>query len=129
MNAFDFVNNISTSTTDVWEDEASDKEYSPFIINRALSQYYDTIMFAQEMNQRPHLDSKLQYDFYRYGITSKRKRFAKWHKPEKLENATIIAKHYGINITVAESYLELLSESDIAHIMETLDKGGRHGRK
>lgn len=129
MNVFDFVNNISTSNNSIWEDGISDKEYNAFMANRALSQYYDTVMFAQAMNERSNIAPKLQYDFYLTAITNKRKRFAKWHKPEKLEKATLLANHYGINIRTVENYLELLSDADIDNIMETLEKGGRNGRK
>ncbi len=129
MNIFDYVSNISTSSNSIWNEGVSEKEYAPYMANKSLSQYYDTVMYAQEMNTRSHLPPKMQYDFYLNAITAKKKRFAKWHKPEKMETVTLLANHYGINIRICESYLSLLSDADIENIMETLNKGGRHGRK
>ena len=43
-----------------------EKEYSPFMVNRALSYYRDTVLFANVMNQYPNLDKRLQYNFYKY---------------------------------------------------------------
>lgn len=127
-NPFDYSNNISTSESSIWLDGVSDKEYSPYMVNRALSQYYDTVLFAQEMNQRGDIPSKWQYDFLRFAIQPKKKRFAKWHKPEKLEVVDAISSHYQINRRTAEQYLSLLNNSVITEIMETLSKGGRNAK-
>jgi hypothetical protein len=42
----------------------NEKEYEPYIVNRALSQHNDLILYANEMNQYSNLENKLQYDFY-----------------------------------------------------------------
>lgn len=129
-NPFDFINNISTSSTSIWEDGVSDKEYTPFMINRGLSQYRDTVLFAQFMNQNGQFVSpKMQYDFYRLGIQHKKKRFAKWHKPDKLEEIEMLSRHFGINIRILENYVSLMSETDYATLIGSLEKGGRHGTK
>lgn len=125
-NPFDFINNISTSSTSIWEEGVSDKEYTPFMINRGLSQYRDTVLFAQFMNQNGQFVSpKMQYDFYRLGIQHKKKRFAKWHKPDKLEEITMLANHFGVNIRIMETYVSLLSDEQRIEILNTLDQGGR----
>lgn len=128
MTPFDYVNNISSSRDNIWQDELSEKEYTPFIINRAISQYYDTIMFAQEMNQRSGIPNKWQYDFYRLGIDHKKKRFAKWTKADKTETVDKLAAHYQVNRRTIEQYLELLNTAEIDTIMETLSKGGRNAK-
>ena len=45
------------------EDESVEKEYPAFVINRCLSYFVDTIALANEMNKRPLLQNKLQFDF------------------------------------------------------------------
>ena len=83
---FDYIDNISANQNydSIW-DETSEKTYNTFMINRGLSQYKDTILFSQVMNEKSEFVSpKMQYDFYRHGITYKKKRFAKWYKPTNL---------------------------------------------
>ena len=68
MNPFDFVTNINGAKKDLIRSSDSpdlmEKEYKPFIINRALSYFVDTILYANEMNSAKHVDSKLQNDYY-----------------------------------------------------------------
>ena len=45
------------------EDEQWEKKYPPFIVNKCLAPFQDTIMLVNEINQLHHLDKKLQYDF------------------------------------------------------------------
>ena len=45
------------------EDEMWEKKYAPFIVNKCLAPFPDTIMLVNEINQRHHLDKKLQFDF------------------------------------------------------------------
>ena len=40
----------------------NEKEYKPYIVNRAISQHNDTILYVNEMNRFPNLDNKLQYN-------------------------------------------------------------------
>ena len=44
-------------------DAETEKAYAPFLVNRSLSYYQDTVMFANEMNRHAQLDNRLQYDF------------------------------------------------------------------
>ena len=100
MNPFDYSNNISQSNEDIWTDD-SDAEYNPFMVNRALSQFYDTCMFAQEMNASFGLTNRMQYDFLRHSVQPKKKRFAKWHKPEKDAQISAMCQVFGISLDVA----------------------------
>lgn len=45
------------------EDEMWEKKYAPFIVNKCLAPFPDTIMLVNEINQRHHLDKKLQFLF------------------------------------------------------------------
>ena len=38
-------------------------KYAQFIVNKCLAPFPDTIMLVNEINQRHHLDKKLQFDF------------------------------------------------------------------
>ena len=53
LSPFDFVTSISFSkqnliTESEWPD-ATEKEYLPFMVNKALSYFQDTILFSNEM--------------------------------------------------------------------------------
>ena len=124
MKLFDLIDNIVASRDDIGLDEV-EASYDPFIINRAMSNYYDCIMYASEMNTRDCLSKKQQYDFYRIAINPKRKRFAKWSKPETTERISIISEFYRCNKILAEQYSSLLSDAMIADMKEKLSKGGR----
>lgn len=127
MNPFDYSNNISQSNEDIWTDD-SDTEYNPFMVNRALSQFYDTCMFAQEMNASFGLTNRMQYDFLRHSVQPKKKRFAKWHKPEKDAQISAMCQVFGISLDVARQYVSLISKEELKLIMEKTYTGGRNAK-
>ena len=97
MTPFDFLNEINQGKKDLMVDDIDhqvEKQYNPFIINRGLSYFLDTIIDANEMNIRHHLDKKLQ-NSYLLNIIRKKKRFSKWHKAEKSELLEIVMEFYG----------------------------------
>ena len=57
MNPFDYLNAINSTKKNIMVDEVTEKAYSPFLINRGLSYFSDTILFANEMNLNHHIDS------------------------------------------------------------------------
>ena len=61
----DYLNSINYTKENLLdsEDEMWEKKYPPFIVNRCLSGSQDTLMLVNEINQYPHLDKKLQFDF------------------------------------------------------------------
>lgn len=127
MNPFDYSNNISQSNEDIWSDE-SEAEYSPFMVNRALSQFYDTCMLAQEMNSSYGLSNRMQYDFLRHSVKPKKKRFAKWYKPEKDAQINALCQVFGISMNVARQYVSLISKEDLKLIIEKTYTGGRNAK-
>ena len=82
MNPFDYLKSINTTKKNIMVDDLTEKEYNAFIINRGLSFFPDTVLYANEMNLNHHLDSRLQYDFL-INIIKKKKRFTKWVKADK----------------------------------------------
>jgi hypothetical protein len=109
------------------EDEIWEKKYPPFIINKALSGFPDTIMYANEMNQNHHLDKKLQFDFLLNSIR-KRKRFTPWLKAKKVSNLEYVKEFYGYSNEKAKSALTILTNEQIKQIKTSLNKGGKNGK-
>ena len=108
------------------EDEEWEKKYPPFIVNRCLSPFPDTILLVNEMNLLPHLDKKLQFDFLINSLRP-RKRYEPWMKAKKLENLEYVKEFYGYSNVKAKAALDILSEEQISAIKQKLNKGGRNG--
>ena len=62
----DYLNTINQTKKNLMEDDDPgwEKNYPPFVINKCMSQHYGYYSVANEMNQYPGLDKKLQYDFF-----------------------------------------------------------------
>ena len=110
------------------EDEQWEKKYPPFIVNKCLMPFQDTILFVNEMNQYPQLDKKLQFDFYLNSLRS-RNRYTPWMKAKKLETLECVKEYYGYNNEKARVALDILDDEQISAIKQKLDKGGRNGRR
>jgi hypothetical protein len=126
INPFDFVSAIQFSKEDLITDDWSEKQYNPFIINKALSFSPDTVLYANEMNERGFLDKKLQFDFL-MGSVRKKKRFDRWIKQDvKEESLELVKQYYGYSRKKAESALRILSPKQLAEIKIRMDKGGTY---
>jgi len=125
ISPFDFVKSIHDTKEDLMVDDWAEKQYSSFIINKALSHGADTVVPANEMNSRPHIDARLQYDFLR-GIIRKKRRFNKWLKPEREENIELVKEYFGYNNVKAMEALRILRESDLEQMKLSLRKGGKN---
>lgn len=102
-------------------DEQAEKEYAPFLTNKALSYYPDTILYANEMNKLSHIDNILQYEYLLNSIRPN-KRFSKWSKKETAKEVVAIGKYFKVSNRQAEEYLKLLSPSTIKEIVTEIEK-------
>lgn len=124
MSPFDYVNQILHGKKNLIVDEATEKEYNAYIINRALSYHFDCVLFANEMNQRPFLDKKLQNSFLINTVRSKKRPFAKWVKSEKSEDLQCVKAYFGYSDSKAKEVLRLLSDEQIQQLKEKTEIGG-----
>ena len=124
ISPFDFANSINFTKENLIVDEATEKEYNPFIVNRAMGFAADTVIPANEMNARPHIDNKMQYDFL-CAVVRKSKRYSKWIKSEE-ENLDAVQEYFGYSFNKAKEALRILSAEDIERIKDKLirSKGG-----
>ncbi len=122
LNLFDFVNDINHKKENVLTEE-NESKYVPYVVNKSMSYFIDTIFQANEMNVRHTIDKRLQFDFLLNSVRSK-KRFSKWAKPEKLESVEVIKEYYGYSNDKAKDVATILSHDDIEKIKDKLDKGG-----
>lgn len=123
MKPFDIVADVSFKKQRLVNDELTEKQYQPFLINRALSYFSDTILYAQEMNKNIHLDNQLQFD-YLFCTIRKRNRFSKWVKKVENEDISAIQEYYGFSYQKALDALKVLNPSQVSDIKRRLEKGG-----
>ena len=124
LTPFDFINSINYDKTDLMA-EANESDYTAYIVNRGLGFGADTVIAANEMNSRPHIDSKMQYDFLR-SVIRKAKRYNKWLKSEE-EDLEAIKEYFGYSYEKAKDAMKLLSVQQVAEIKTYLAtcKGGK----
>ena len=125
----DYLNAINTTKENVMdtEDEMWEKKYPPFIVNKCVAPFTDTLILVNEINRLHHLDKKLQFD-YLLNTIRPRKRYTPWMKAKKLKNLEDVKEFYGYNNQKAKAALDILDEKQISAIKEKLNKGGRNGR-
>ena len=109
------------------DDEMWEKKYPPFIINKCLAPFPDTIFLVNEMNLNNHIDKKLQFDFLLNSLRT-RKRYTPWLKASKQKNLEYVKEYYGYNNEKAKSALKILNDEQIKTIKDSLNKGGRNGK-
>ena len=124
MNPFNYLNAINYTKQNIMVDDLTEKAYNPFMVNRSLSYFNDTVLFANEMNQHHHLDNRLQFDFF-INIVRKKRRFSKWNKPETVSDVEVVKEYYGYSNEKARQALTLLTPEQIIDIKKKVYKGGR----
>ena len=125
----DYLNAINHEKTNLLDtdDEMWEKKYPPFIVNKCLAPFPDTIFLVNEMNKHHHLDKKLQFDFLLNSLRT-RKRYTPWLKASKQKNLEYVKEYYGYNNEKAKSALKILNDEQIKTIKDSLNKGGRNGK-
>ena len=125
----DYINAINVSKEPLLdsEDEQWEKKFAPFIVNKCVAPFEDTIMLVNEINQLHHLDKKLQFDFLINSLRT-RKRYTPWMKAKKLKNLEYVKEFYGYNNEKAKAALDILDDEQISAIKKKLNKGGKNGR-
>ena len=105
------------------QDPELESSYPSWIINKCLSSFTDTVLFANEMNMNWHIDKRLQYDFFINSLRP-RKRFSPWSKKESVDYLEDIKEYYGYSYTKALEVIRILPKSDLEKIRKLLHKGG-----
>jgi hypothetical protein len=103
--------------------EQDEKSYAAFMVGRALSNYQDTVAFANEINQYPNVDNKLKYDFLLNIVKPYKRQFAKWHKRVKTADLDVVKEYYGYSDAKAYDALRVLSDDQINTLRTRIEKG------
>tara|TARA_Y100001963_G_scaffold77486_1_gene107377 strand:+ start:228 stop:674 length:447 start_codon:yes stop_codon:yes gene_type:complete len=131
---FDHLANITWKKTE-WNklDEASQKTFSPYLINRWLSMNPDLIEIVDMFQQYTigPLSKKHVYQLY-LDFLPKQKMYAKYIKGKKMnkynkELVQLVRSHYNVNTQEAEEYVDLFKRTSggMNHCNELLKMYGK----
>ena len=123
MNLSEVLNAINYDKTTLLEDDLQEKAYVPFVINRSLSYFPDTILYANQVNHYNQLDKKMQFDYLRLSLRP-RKRFSKWIKSQEEDDLQLIKDHYNYSNERATEVLRVLTPNQIEDIRSLYEYGG-----
>ena len=106
-------------------DETWEKKFPPFVINRCMSMFYDTVMHSNEMNGLHFLPKRMQFHYFINSIRKKRRFGGKWLSQTKLKNLEIVKSYYGYSNQKAKEALNILTDDQIESIKTKMIQGGR----
>jgi len=118
-----FENSIQLTKEYLETEGVMEHEYVPWRTNYILSNYIDTILFANEMNINPMLDNKMQYDFLFHSIRSKKRFFKKTTTNKKNKYFSLIQEHYKYNNERTKEIISLLTEQQLKMIKDKIEEG------
>lgn len=123
MTIFEILDAISR-TKDLRWDEAK-REYSAYSVNRFLSSFPDTVLYANEMNTRPWVDEEAQASYY-VGVVRSKKRFFKWPRRASSDaDVQAIQAAYGLSEAKAAETASVLTREQLDQIKDSVSEGGR----
>lgn len=104
--------------------EENEKDYVPFVVNKALSFHKDCVLFANEMNQLPNTDRLMQYHYLLNKVRGYRRPFQKWQKLSKDDDLSAVKEYFNYSNEKAKEALTVLTQDEIVEIKKSLFKGG-----
>lgn len=124
MNVFEFVNSITYNKQNLFEDPQAETDYVSFVVNRALSYFPDTILYANEMNIHNTVPKQWQFEYLRQTIY-KRRRYSKWEKKTiDSDDLKVVQTYYKYSTERAVEALQILSKQQIEYLKQLMDTGG-----
>jgi len=120
----EIVPSILQTKKNPFKEDYEYKDYTPFVVNRALSYHVDCILYANEMNLYPELDKDMQYSFYLNIIRGMKRKFQPWQKAEVNKDIDSIKEYFGYSNEKARDALKVLTPEQVATIKDKTNKGG-----
>ena len=127
-----FENSINSGKDRLIVDQ-QDFKYEKWRTNTSLSNFLDTIMYANEVNLNSHITNQMHYDYLFYSIR-KKKRFAtkkterdkqlEREQKQEAEDIALISEYYKYNTVKSKAALKVLTKPQLEIIRKRLEKGG-----
>ena len=125
----DYLYSINQSKKNILDDDPdAARKYPAYVVNRCLSSFTDTVLYANEMNKNSHLPNKMQYDFFLNSVKP-RKRFSPWARKDSIDYLDVVKEYYGYNDDKALQALRILTKDQLDKISYLLRKGGNNGKR
>ena len=125
----DYLYSINQSKKNILDDDPdAARKYPAYVVNRCLSSFTDTVLYANEMNKNSHLPPKMQYDFFINSVKP-RKRFSPWARKDSIDYLDVVKEYYGYNDDKALQALRILTKDQLDKISYLLRKGGKNGKR
>jgi hypothetical protein len=107
-----------------------DNDYSQWRTNNILSNYRETILYANEMNINYNVTDQMHYD-YMFNSIRKKKMYSKKEtdqekkeRKHKEELQSLVSDYYKYNIVRTKEALKILNDEQINDIKIRMSKGG-----
>ena len=96
------------------------KEYNAYMMNKAFSNFPDTIFMANEMNKYSYIPDEMQWRFYK-NIVLKKKRYSTWFKSiEEKEPIELLAKMFNCSVKEMRKNIHVIPKEKLNEIVEKL---------
>lgn len=132
LTPFDFVKSIQTTKTHLIREadqpDVIENFYVPFIVNKALSNYVDSIYYANNINGLSHASNLMQYDYYINSIRKMNRKFS-WNKKQKDETLELISQYFHVNLNRAKEIYSILTKEQLKEVKDLLLKNKNNKRK
>lgn len=109
---FDYVKAINKGVVDPKTIDSKMAGYVPFVVNRAFSYYFDTLLAANTLNKYPDIPHAQQYAYYAHSFKP-RPRFAKWIKPQGQDIIATISEVMSVSHARASEIYLILTDQQI----------------
>ena len=120
----EIIPSILTTKKSVIHDDIDAKDYTPFVVNRALSYHMDCVLYVNEMNLHPEIEKDLQYQYLLNTVRSMKRKFQPWQKSSADKDIECVKLYFGYSNEKAKEALRILNDEQIAEIRRKTDKGG-----
>ena len=120
----EIIPSILQTKKSVIHDDIDLKDYTPFVVNRALSNHIDCVLYANEINLHHQADKDMQYQYLLNSIRPMKRKFQPWQKSQVDKNIDCVKEYFGFSNVKAKEALRILSDEQIADIKTKTDIGG-----
>ena len=124
ISIFDIINDISNHGSYIktyFDDNGKlPKEYNVYMINKAFSNFDDTIFIANEMNKYYNIPNEMHWRFMS-NVVSKRKRYSKWFKSiEDEEPIELLAKYFNCSVREMQKNISFMPKEKQNEILKKI---------
>lgn len=120
----EIIPSILQGNEKIIRDDLDEKDYVPFIVNRALSNHIDCVFNANEMNMF-NIDKRMQYDFHFFGTRKFKRKFQSWNKKNSdSEDFLAVKEFFSYSDEKTKSVMDILTPEQIEIIRQKTEKGG-----